>query len=108
VIAVDEIRQRIERDVLTERQGECERALRRAGSHPECIEHDAERRSVGGVHRESDRPPATSSRHGLAEQCDVRVVAAEEPPVERLEQAQWPTPAGNVDGAPGAAGCRAP
>ena len=47
---------------------------------------EPERDAVRDVEREPRRPPARPAGHGLAEDRDVRVVATEDPLVERLLQ----------------------
>jgi hypothetical protein len=72
--------------VLAERGPQREPA--RIGMHPaeELIEGDSEDRAVDGVNRESRCSPARPARHCLAQQRDIRVVAPEQPLVERLLQ----------------------
>jgi hypothetical protein len=87
VIAVDEIRERIERDVLAE----CHRDRESSAVHwdplPDRSEGKTEGRAVHGVESETGRTPTPSTGDGLSEHGHVGVVAAEEPPVEGLEEA---------------------
>ena len=82
VVAVDERAQRPERGVLGERHADSERTglapVRRRTARRRAR---TRRRSPRGSR---GRPPASPPRDRLAEQRDVRVVAAEDPPVERL------------------------
>ena len=86
VVPVDEVRERVEHDVLDERSRESEAPRIDADSSAYFVERESERRAVRGVERESERTPRRSARKGLAEKRDVRVVAAEDPAVERLQQ----------------------
>src|SRR5205807_2130824 len=49
------------------------------------VEDQAERRAVQCVQSEPGSAPVPAARHALTEQGDVRVVAAEDPLVDRLE-----------------------
>ena len=85
VIAIDDAAHRVEHDVLRERRephreasrGDVEAAAR-------LLVDELEDGAVRDVQREAERAPARSTGDGLAEDRDVRVVAAEEPPIERL------------------------
>jgi endonuclease VIII len=74
VVAVDERGQRPERGVLGERERD------RASTAPPG---EPEERAVRGMEQEARGPPVLRV-HCLAEERHVRVVAAEDPPVERL------------------------
>src|SRR6476469_7859393 len=79
-VAVDDGNEWPQRKVLSERQRERESPLIDIEASPRCVECDPEERTVGDVHREAERTPAAT------EEQDVRVVAAEHAPVERLLQ----------------------
>ena len=84
VDAVDEVAERIEREMLRDRHPECE--LPRADRQPRArlVEGEAERGTVGDMDREASRSPARPACHALPEHRDVGVVAAEDALVERL------------------------
>ena len=84
--AVDEIRERIQRDVLGKREPERDVPGPPSRSRPELRVGDSEERAVRGVPGEADGAPMVPADR-LAEERDVRVVAAEEPLVDRLEDA---------------------
>ena len=97
VVAVDEVRERIEGDVLCERGGQ--RAAPCAETPVEArqlVQGEAEGRTVQRVQRETERQPATVG-DGLPENCDVGVVGSERSPVERLRSS--PHNGGNRSGA---------
>src|SRR5438105_4058348 len=100
VLAVDERGERVESDVLGEREPECERPRAEARAAADGVEAEPEEGAVHGVEREAGGAPAAASRDELAEQCDVAIVRSEEPFVERLEQA--PDGGGNCSGGRGA------
>ncbi len=85
VVAVDEEGERVERDVLRERSGQGEPPRRNVHSSPRGVEGEPEGSAVQRVDRQPGEQPVPAG-DGLAEQGDVRVVAAEEPAVERLER----------------------
>ena len=79
-VAIDENDQRPQRHVLCKRQRERQPALIHVDPSPHCVERDSEHRAVRRMHHEAERTPSP------AEELDVRVVAAEDTPVERLLQ----------------------
>ena len=87
VVAVDEVRERIERDVLGQSGGEGEAARRHRDPRAKLVERDPEHGSVQRVQREPGDGPRAPARHRLPEERDVGVVAAEEAPIERLREA---------------------
>ncbi len=76
----DECHQRPEREVLGEREPECEASLVEGRAPSDLVEREAEHGAVQSVERETAPPVAAT------EQVDVRVRAAEQPLVERLQQ----------------------
>jgi hypothetical protein len=87
VVAVDEIPERIERDVLCKCHPERESFAVHGQPLPDRVEGKTEDRSVRRVECETGRTPAASTGYGLSEHSHVGVVAAEEPLVNRLEEA---------------------
>ena len=87
VIAVDEIPERIERDVLAERHSERKPSAVHGEPLPDRVVGETENRSVHAVERETGGAPPASAGYGLSEHCHVGVVAAEESPVDGLEEA---------------------
>jgi hypothetical protein len=87
VEAVDEVPERIQGDVLGERHPDREPPVADVHAAASCLEGEAEERAVERVECESERTPAGTAHHGLAEDRDVRVVAAEETLVDGLESA---------------------
>ena len=85
VVPVDEVGERIERDVLGEGHCECQASRLHRDAAPNHVVGEAEECAVDHVQSESDRTPASSSGHGFAEHGHIGVVAAEEPLVDRLE-----------------------
>src|SRR6266536_5106720 len=87
VIAVDEVSGWEERYMLEEGQLECEPAG--VPGHParQLVVDEPEDCAVQRVHHESERSPAGAARERLAEDGDVRVVVAEEPPIDGLQRA---------------------
>jgi len=87
VVTVDEVRQRVEHDVLGERHPDRQAPGLDVNASTKRVERQAERGSVESVQREACRAPTWAAGQRLAEHGDVRVVAAEEARVEALEQA---------------------
>ena len=88
VVAVDEVRERIEGHVLGERHAERQATRLDRDAAAGLVVREPEDGAVHGVDREAERQPGRPARERLAEECDVRVVAAEEAPVDRLQRAQ--------------------
>jgi len=86
VVAIDEVSERVEGDVLGERHAEYELPRVDGELAPKLVIRKAEDRPVEGVDRESPGTPTWTSGERLAEHSDVRVVTAEEPLVDRLLQ----------------------
>ena len=86
VVAVGERAQRVERDVLAQREPECEWALRQPGALLQLVEGEPERSPIRRMGGETEERPEGPARERLPEQLDVGVAAAEEAPVERLER----------------------
>jgi endonuclease VIII len=82
---VDEVRERVERDMLGEGHGERQTSILQIGTAPCGGVDQAERHAVEHVDREPGCPPAAAPRYRLPENGDVRIVAAEEPLVDGLE-----------------------
>src|SRR5439155_14578822 len=78
--AIDKADERPQRNVLSERQREREAPLIDVGTSPHCVECDPEERAVCHVRREPERSPSATQKQ------DVRVVAAEQPLVQRFLQ----------------------
>ena len=95
VVAVDEIRERVERYVLRERHSERHGPLSEREPPPRLVEGEPEDRAVRHMDRKAGGPPEPPARHCLPEQRDVRVVTAEQAAVEGLEQ----PPDGRADSA---------
>ena len=70
--------------MLGERQPEREAASVRVDPAARGFVEEPEGGAVERVHREPDCPPAPTARDGLSQERDVRVVVAQELPVERL------------------------
>lgn len=87
VIALDEIPERVERDVLTECHPEREASAVDRQPLPDRVEGETEDRSIDRVESEPGRTPTSSTGDGFSEHRHVGVVAAEESPVEGLEKA---------------------
>jgi hypothetical protein len=85
VVAVDEPAERIEAGVLGERHRHGEPARVGARAAADRAVGDAERRAVEYVQREAGGAPAWAASDRLAQERDIRVVAAKEAAVERLE-----------------------
>src|SRR5262245_47871505 len=84
VATVDEIAERIEERVLAQRHPEGEPARLGGDPPPRLVVDEPESRPVRDVNDEPGRPPEPAARERLAEYGYVRVVAANEPSVERL------------------------
>ena len=86
VVAVDEVRERVERDVLGQCHSDRDLLLAVRDSLPHSIEREPEERAFAAwIAKPTGQ--ASRPRERLAEQEDVGVVAAEEPPIDRLQQA---------------------
>ena len=87
MVTVDEIPERIKRDVLTE----CHRKRKAPAVHgqplPDRVEGKTEDGSIRRVQSQTGRTPAPSTGYGLSEHGHVGVIAPEEPLVEGLEEA---------------------
>src|SRR5919199_1497377 len=86
VLPVGDDPERVQGQVLRERERDREAARPDPAPPEDGVEHEPEDRAVGRMHRVSRRPPATAGRDELAEQRDVAVVGAEEPRVQRLDE----------------------
>jgi endonuclease VIII len=86
VVSVDEVAERVEREVFRKRHPERQAARLDRTPLADGVEDDAEDRAVQRVESEADRAPMRPPCHRLPEHRNVRVVAAEQPPVERLDQ----------------------
>src|SRR5262249_2672933 len=86
VVPVDEVAERVQRRVLGEGHTDCELASVDREQAPGLVEDETEHRAVDGVDREAGRAPMPSACDELAEQRDVRVVAAEHASIQRLLQ----------------------
>src|SRR5919108_4127486 len=86
MLRIDEHGERVEGDVLREREAEREPPRGEARPLPDGVEAEPEDRAVRRVEHEADRLPTPPVGDELPEQRDVAVVGAEEPFVERLEQ----------------------
>jgi hypothetical protein len=87
VVPVDHGAERVERDVLGQRHAYGEPPRRYVEPTPHFLVGEAEDGAVRGVQRKAREPPVRPPRHRLAQQRDVRVVAVQQPLVERLRQA---------------------
>src|SRR5919206_2454324 len=86
VLPVGDDPERVQGQVLRERESDREAARPDPAPPEDGVEHEPEDRAVGGVHRVSSRLPATSGSDELAEQCHVAVLGVEEPRVQRLDE----------------------
>ena len=86
VVAVDEERKRVERDVLGEREYEGKPSRTSIHAPAQRVVGETEGGSVRGVEREAGETPAGAASDRLSEERDVGVVAAEEALIERLQQ----------------------
>ena len=86
MVPVDEETEGIQARVLRERQPERETASPDRNPVADGVEDHAERRAVQRMQGESGGTPMPAARHSFAEQGDVRVVAPENPLIDRLEQ----------------------
>jgi endonuclease VIII len=86
VVAVDEVAERIQADVLGERHPERETARLDRTPAADGVEGHAERGAVQRVQGEPRSTPVPTARHSFAEHGDVRVLATEDPLIDRLEQ----------------------
>ena len=84
MVAVDEEAERVQRQVLGQRHADSELALVDRYAASRFVKCEPESRAVRRMEREPDRAPARTARHPLAQDGDVRVVAAEDLLVERL------------------------
>lgn len=82
VVAIDEPRKRIERDVLRQRHGESEPLRPDTHTSSDAVECDAEQGTVDRVDQQAGRAPAWSTRNTFAEQSDIGIVAAKDPLVD--------------------------
>jgi hypothetical protein len=87
MVAVDEVGERVERDVLGEGHPDRQPSRLYGDAPPNDVVGQAEERAVHHVESESHRAPAPSTGDGLAEHGHIGVVAAEEPLVNGLEGA---------------------
>jgi hypothetical protein len=87
VVAVDEVRERVEGHVLGERHAERQSARLDRDAAAGLVVREPEERAVHGVHRDTERQPSRPTGERLAQEGDIRVVAAEEPLVDRLQRA---------------------
>ena len=97
MVAVDEVGERVEPDVLGERHSDRNALFAARDTALDLVEREPEERAVRRVDREADRPGEPPPRECLAEQEHVGVVAAEEAPVDRLQE----TPHRGGDGSGG-------
>jgi hypothetical protein len=87
VVPVGEVgERRVEGGMLRKGHGERQPSLVHVHSPPNGVVGQAEQSPVQRMQGESGDPPATSTRDPLSEDGHVRVVAAEEPLVDRFEQ----------------------
>jgi endonuclease VIII len=86
VVPVDEVAERIQGGVLGERHPERDTPRTDRNPAADGVEGQAERRAVQGVQGEPRSTPVPAARHSFAEHGDVRVVATENPLIDRLEQ----------------------
>jgi endonuclease-8 len=86
VVAVDEVAERIQADVLGERHPERETARLDRNPAAGGVEGHAECRAVQGMQCEPRSTPVPAARHSFAEHGDVRVVATKNPLIDRLER----------------------
>jgi endonuclease VIII len=84
VVAVDERPRREERKVLGQRELDPKARALLPASH--LVVDEPEDRTVQGVERQPERPPARTARERLPEDRHVGVVVPEQPPVDRLER----------------------
>jgi endonuclease VIII len=84
VVEVDEVAEREERQVLSERHRDREPPLVDVEPAPGLVVGEPEDGAVREMDRETGSPPAGAARHELAEHRDVGVVVAEDALVERL------------------------
>ena len=84
VVTVDEVAERIEREMLRDRHPERELPRTDRQPLPRLVERETEGGAVDDMDREPCRTPARPACHALAEHGHVRVVASEHALVERL------------------------
>ena len=108
VVPVDEAAERIEGEVLAQRHPEGEPARIDRDAAAQLVERQPEEGAVRDVDRETRRPPVPAGGHCLAEDRDVRVVAAEEPSVEGFLERPHRRGSGARNGRPRAPGHHRP
>jgi len=84
VEAVYEVTKRIERGMLDQSQPNAERAGTLRPATARLVVCQPEKCTVREVHREPRRPPRAAIRQRLPEYGHIRVVTADQPPVNRL------------------------
>src|SRR5438270_13126086 len=90
VLPVGDDPERVEGQMLREREPDREPARPDPAPPQDGVEHEPEDRAVRGVERVARGLPARAGGDELAEQRDVAVVGAEEPHVEPLEESPRP------------------
>jgi hypothetical protein len=86
VVAIDEVSERIERQMLGEGHPERQAAWLDRQPPARLVKREPEDGAVQRVYREAERAPTPAAREGLAEDGDVGVVVAKETHVERLDR----------------------
>ena len=86
VVAIDEVSERIERQMLGERHPERQAAWLDWQPPARLVKREPEDGAIQRVHRQAERPPTPAACEGLAEDGDVGVVVAKEAYVERLDR----------------------
>jgi hypothetical protein len=86
VVAVDDVAERVQAGVLPESHPDREAPRLDRNPAADGVEDQAERRAVQRMQGEPRSTPVATPRHSFAEHGDVRVVAAKETAVDRLEQ----------------------
>jgi len=87
VVPIDEVAEGIEGHVLGEGHAERQATRLDGNAAADFVEREPEDRAVDRVHRETEREPCRPSSDRLAQDGDIREVAAKEPLVDRLERA---------------------
>src|SRR5919198_3577105 len=86
VLPVGHDPERVQSQVLREREPDCEPARPDSAPPKGGVEHQPKDRAVRGVERVARGLPATAGGDELAEQRDVAVLGTEEPRVQRLDE----------------------
>jgi hypothetical protein len=84
VVAINEPRKRIKRDVLRERHSESEPLWPDRQTAPGLVERGTEQGAINRVNQEAGGAPTLSLRNSFPKQRDVGVVATKDPLIQRF------------------------